>query len=116
MAAPIWNKRMLEIMESMVGHGRTFEAEKDFWQAIKFSNVYRIDAVRNGSLSFKPYHIQKALQLSGRSADWLFGFSNEPFREDSTKSALDKLKEVVTELESQEKVKLKVVAKKRKAG
>lgn len=98
MAKPLFitDERMLQLMEWAVQTG-VAENETAFMAAIGFSRT-NITNVRAGRQSFTREHILKACQLTGASADYIFGFTSQRLRK-APRRALDQLKEAVQAVE-----------------
>lgn len=86
---------MLKLMEYAINTG-IVKNKSAYFELIGFAyNSYK--KVTDGVQSFTKEQIFNACKLTGASADWMFGFSDEMKRKPS-KSAITRLEEIVIEL------------------
>ena len=102
----IHNSRMLQLMNWYL-ENHTGETESSYLGKIGFVRN-NIGKVKTGVQGFTIQHIKNACKLTGASADWILGLSNSMSRKD-TKDPLDRLREVLIELEAKSAKKLKGV-------
>jgi hypothetical protein len=71
--------RLMQLADTLKANG-VFKSHKAFYEAIGFErrNVYN---VRQGTQSFKAEHIQRACEVAGANANWIFGVESNMFRE-----------------------------------
>lgn len=92
----ISNERMLLLMEWAIQTGIA-NNERDYLQQIGFPPT-NISNARTGHQSFTKEHILKACEITGASADYIFGFTSQRLRKPARKS-IDMLKETVHAIE-----------------
>ena len=92
----ISDERMLQLMAWAIQEGLV-ETERDYMEKIQFPRT-NITQVRRGRQGFTKANILKACQLTGASADWIFGFTNHRLRKQPRK-AMEVLKEAVRAVE-----------------
>jgi hypothetical protein len=88
----ITDERMLKLIDWVILQNKADNAS-DFFKKIGFAKT-NISNIRNGSQGFSKEHIRKACVVSGASADYIFGLSNE-IRRKAPKTALQQLKDAV---------------------
>lgn len=94
----ISDERMLQLMEWAV-HKGIVETETEYWEKIGFART-SISNVRAGTQGFRNYHICNACQLTGASADYIFGFTNVIERRASPQP-MNMLKQAVAAIEQE---------------
>lgn len=92
----ITNERMLLLMQWAVRE-RVCENETEYLTSIGFPRT-NLNNVKQGKLSFTKDHILKACELTGASADYVFGFTNIRTRK-TGKESIQLLKEALTAVE-----------------
>lgn len=88
----ISDERMLQLMQWAVDN-RIVETETEYWEKIDFART-SISNVKAGTQGFRNYHIYNACRLTGASADYIFGFTNNLLRKPLTRP-IDLLKQAV---------------------
>lgn len=103
----IADERMLQVMHWAVSNGKA-RSEAYFAQSIglRKQNMHN---VKTGYQAFTKDHVLAAAKVYGINLNWLFGLESQMMRKPG-KAALDRLKEIVAELEA-EKPKSKAKAK-----
>lgn len=92
----ITDERMLKLIDYAVENG-IVQTETEYLEKIDFPRT-SIKIVRNGTQGFRKTHILNACNLTGASADYVFGFTNVIKRKQSPK-AMDLLKEAMAAVE-----------------
>jgi hypothetical protein len=98
----ISDDRMLQLMEWAIRKGIA-QGETDYLEKIDFARN-SMPKVRQGIQGFTKIHILNACKLTGASADWIFGLTNNMMRKPPAR-AIDLLKQAVTAVEQEIKVK-----------
>lgn len=94
---PIWNGRMLKLMEYCVKNGIS-DNQSDWLRAIDIAPP-NLNKLKTGERGFTPEQIRAAGVRFNASMEYIFGFSSSMFRKDENKTALDILKEAVSLVE-----------------
>jgi hypothetical protein len=92
----ITDERMLLLMEWALKK-ELASTETEYLEKISFPRT-NISNVRKGIQSFTKEHIRNACELTGASADYIFGFQNSMMRK-QPKKGIDLLKEAVLSVE-----------------
>jgi len=92
----ISDERMLQLMKWAVADGFA-RNDTDYLDKIGFTRT-NISNTRKGNQGFTKEHIRNACELTGASADWIFGFTNTRLRK-PTNHPLKSLKEAVRAIE-----------------
>lgn len=94
----ITNERMLKLMDWAIQEGVS-PNESEYLTTIGFPRT-NLTNVKSGRLSFTKEHILNACELTGASADYIFGFTNVRARKNS-KQPIELLKEAVMAVETE---------------
>lgn len=76
---PIWNTRMLELMEHCIA-GKIKCTTQGEWCKLLDIETAGIAQIRSGKSSFRHDHVLKAAKLFNINANWVYGLSNEMHR------------------------------------
>jgi hypothetical protein len=98
----ISDQRMLQLMEWAVKN-EIVSGETQYLEQIEFARN-SIVKVREGSQGFTKHHILNACKLTGASADWIFGLTNDMMRK-APKKPIEFLKQAVLAVEQELKQK-----------
>lgn len=98
----ISDQRMLQLMEWAIKN-KIASGETEYLEKIKFARN-SIVKVREGTQGFRKNHILNACKITGASADYIFGLTNNMMRKQPTK-AIDLLKQAVEAVEQEIKSK-----------
>jgi len=88
----ISDERMLQLMEWAIADGIAVN-QADYLEKIGFTRT-NISNTRKGQQGFTKEHIWNACQLTGASADYIFGFANTRLRKPERKP-MEQLREAV---------------------
>ena len=88
----ISDERMLQLKDWALENGFA-DTESEYWEKIDFART-SISNVKAKTQSFRHYHIYNACKLTGASADYIFGLTNNLLRKQETKP-IELLKQAV---------------------
>lgn len=113
----ITDQRMLQVMNFCIANKLNDITSQNAWcekVGVSHTNIFNI---RKGTQRFTVDHVFNACQQFNISPDFMFGFSMEMLRTDKNRSPLDRIKDAVRELETQQKTTKSIELKpKKKTG
>lgn len=91
------DQRMLQLMDWAVKNGIA-ETENEYWTKIEFART-NISNIKAGRQGFTRNHILLACKMTGANANWILGLEKNMFRENTAKTPVELLRQVVMQLE-----------------
>lgn len=101
---PIWDKRMLQLMDHVTTHKiKNISDNSDFIKVVGIPTLSTISQVKASQQSFRAEHLFNASKIFNVSMDWFFGFTDNMKRDNKKETVESLLQQALTKLKANKK-------------